>query len=105
MANNQLPSDTEVPSSSAASALLLASCASRSNEPTPAGSIDGQQAYSITGTMSSGQDPYVLATKRMLTECPHGSPILRAASGQDLAPYGKSGGVWVAMFTCNKPGT
>jgi len=88
-----------------ASTLVLVACASRSDEPTPAGSIDGQQAYSITGTMSSWQDPHVLATKRMLSECSHGSPILRAASGQDLAPYGRSGGVWVGIFTCSKLGS
>lgn len=90
---------------SATLALVLTSCISRNDEPTPAGSIDGQQAYSITGTMSSGQDPHVLAAKRMLSECPHGSPILRAASGKDLSAYGSSGAVWVAIFTCNKLGT
>lgn len=84
--------------------LLLTACTAPNDGPTPAGSIDGVQAYSITGRMSSGQDPHVLATQQMMVECPHGLPVLRGASGQDLAQYGKSGGVWAAIFTCSKLG-
>jgi hypothetical protein len=84
--------------------VTLTACAAPNNGPTPAGAIDGVQAYSITGTMASGQDPNVVAMKQMMAECPHGSPVLRGASGQDLAQYGKAGGVWAAVFTCSKLG-